>query len=133
VESGDAVGLRTGVGFPHEEFDPARPGTTGVNAALVTSVAPTPGRGVWADMRLYYLSTKEAMARILRDGFSERVMGSAAGVLLTRSSPVMAGEPVLTVYLPDEVVQSRGQEVRYGEFVFSPDVLNWVAVVTAGR
>jgi hypothetical protein len=73
------------------------------------------------------------MTRILREGFSDTGTSFGTGIRLTRTAPVLIGEPVLTVDVPDDVVQRHGQEVRSGEFVFSPDVLNWYAVTHAGR
>lgn len=78
-------------------------------------------------MQLYFHSSQDVMERAVRHGFVGN-MGSGGGIRLTTESPVVAGEPVLVIDVPDYVAKLHQRAFRPGEFILSPDVLNWFPV-----
>jgi hypothetical protein len=78
-------------------------------------------------MRLYFHSSNETMVHVLRDGFTEE-MSRGTGIRLMTTSPVVSGEPVLVVDIPDDVAARHGRAFRPGEYIFHADVLNWFPV-----
>jgi hypothetical protein len=60
---------------------------------------------------------------VIRAGFAE-VMTFGAGIRLTSTSPVVAGEPVLTVEIPDETAATYAMSFRPGEYIIPPAVLD---------
>jgi hypothetical protein len=82
-------------------------------------------------MRLYFHSSKDVMDRVIRDGFSDAML-FGVGIRLTTTSPVVAGEPVLLVELPDEVALVYQRAYRPDEYIIPARILNAFPVVDAG-